>query len=87
MPNVTLRHGLDGENTKLMGVAETMEACIKMCCANIGGNTAFLLGKKCYVVQCPTSKMCDTVPLGTTGMSSEMAYLQKPKSHLDYNGG
>ena len=86
-PNITLRHGLDGENSKLLGKANTMEECIAMCCNNIGGNTAFLLGDRCYVVQCPAGKLCETIPLARKGVTSEMAYLQKPRSRLDYDGG
>ena len=85
-PNITLRHGLDGENSKLLGKANTMEECLAMCCNNIGGNTAFLLGDRCYVVQCPAGKLCDTIPLVRKGVTSEMAYLQKPRSRLDYDG-
>lgn len=84
--NVTLRHGIDGENSKLLGEASTMEKCIEMSCNNIEGNTAFLLGKRCYVVQCPGEKLCNTIPLKRKGVSSEMAHLQRPRSHLDYKG-
>jgi hypothetical protein len=86
-PNITLRHGLEGENAKLLGNVDSMEECIAMSCNNIGGNTAFLLGKRCYVVQCPPRKFCDTIPLGRKGVTSVMAYLQKPRSRLDYDGG
>lgn len=84
--NVALRHGLDGEKSKLLGEVTELERCIEMSCSNIEGNTAFLLGKRCYVLECPREQMCDTIALKTPGITSGMAYLQRPRSHLDYKG-
>lgn len=84
--NITLRHGLEGENAKLLGHAHDMANCIAMSCDNIGGNTAFLLGNRCYVIQCSLRTLCDTIPLARKDMTSEIAYLLKPRSRLDYNG-
>lgn len=84
--NVTLRHGLDGESTKLLGEVHTMKKCIDLCCKHIGGNTALLLAGKCYVIMCSRFKRCETIPLALKGITSQLAYLKKPKSQLNYNG-
>ena len=59
--NVTLRGGLKAGNFTFVGIASSKEDCVTYCCTTNGCDVAFIVLKRCFLVDCHDDKLCDIV--------------------------
>ena len=58
---VTLRGGLQAGKFTMEGKMDSINNCIKRCCANQECNLVFMVRRFCYTVVCDNKNLCETV--------------------------
>ena len=61
----------------LRGITPDFDACIGLCCAEMMCDAAFLLGRRCFSVQCFRNGACAGRPAATHGMKSKLAFVDR----------
>lgn len=61
----------------LRGITPDFDSCIGLCCAEMMCDAAFLLGRRCFSVQCFRNGACAGRPAATHGMRSKLAFVDR----------
>ena len=80
--NQVLRnHGLVGGQKAgiytLRGITPDFAACVGLCCAEMMCDAAFLLGRRCFSVQCYRNGACAGKPATSHGLRSKLAFVER----------
>lgn len=59
------------------GVTPGFHECLRLCCTDTFCDAAFLLGKRCYSVQCYRNKNCASKPAKSGNLNSQLAFLRQ----------
>ena len=65
------------------GVTPGFNACLDLCCADLFCDAAFLLGKRCYSIQCYKDKKCTSKPVKSKSIHSTLVFLERNDDGLD----
>lgn len=60
------------------GKTPGFQACLDLCCTDLFCDAAFLLGRKCYSVQCYRNNSCEGKPVKTGNLHSILAFVDRP---------
>eukprot|EP00795_Rhopilema_esculentum_P013425 gene13425-4294_t len=61
----------------LRGITPNFDACIGLCCAEMMCDAAFLLGRRCFSVQCFRNGACAGRPATSHGLRSKLAFVDR----------
>ena len=61
----------------LRGITPDFDSCIGLCCAEMMCDAAFLLGKRCFSVQCFRNGACAGRPATSHGLRSKLAFVER----------
>lgn len=59
------------------GLTPGFAACLNLCCADLFCDAAFLLGKRCYSVQCYKNGQCASRPARTKLLHSTLSFIER----------
>lgn len=54
-----------------------MTDCLEKCCATVKCDLAYLIDNTCYTVNCFSKDLCKVKPVETSGVNSEITYVQR----------
>ncbi|XP_057304779.1 uncharacterized protein LOC130641823 isoform X2 [Hydractinia symbiolongicarpus] len=60
------------------GLTPGFHACLSLCCADLFCDAAFLLGKRCYSVQCYKNGKCASRAVKAGRLQSMLAFVERP---------
>ena len=61
----------------LRGITPNFDSCIGLCCAEMMCDAAFLLGRRCFSVQCFRNGACAGRPATSHGLRSKLAFVDR----------
>ena len=61
----------------LRGITPDFDSCIGLCCAEMMCDAAFLLGRRCFSVQCFRNGACAGRPATSHGLRSKLAFVER----------
>eukprot|EP00794_Sanderia_malayensis_P017447 gene17447-19192_t len=61
----------------LRGITPDFDSCIGLCCSEMMCDAAFLLGKRCFSIQCFKNGACAGKPATTHGLRSRLAFVER----------
>ncbi|KAJ7382471.1 hypothetical protein OS493_034632 [Desmophyllum pertusum] len=84
--NFTFRKGIKAGNFTERGKVKNMGICIQQCCRSSSCSAAFMIGKTCYSVLCPSKKDCDTVLAKKANFTTAIAFVNRTQRGRDKAG-
>jgi len=76
LSNVTLTHELRAGKFSRLGMADSMETCIQMCCDKDDCEMAFMPGDHCYGVDCFSQEHCEITTVKPSNLSVKIAAVR-----------
>lgn len=76
LSNVTLTHELRAGKFSRLGMADSMETCIQMCCDKDDCEMAFMPGDHCYGVDCFSQEHCEITTVKPRNLSVKIAAVR-----------
>lgn len=67
--NVTLRGGLNAGSFLDTGVVDNITECVDNCCQATKCDVAFMIEKRCFLVTCYSSNLCQSIPTRNSGFT------------------
>ena len=74
--NSTLRGGIHAGVLRELGIVSNDAECISQCCLSKTCDAAFLLLNRCFLVNCKSRTLCDSVPAKTLTFRPRVIYMQ-----------
>ena len=78
--NVTLRGGLNAGSFLDTGVVNNITKCVDNCCQATKCDVAFLIVKRCFLVTCYSSSLCQTIPTQNSGYFTEIVHIARDET-------
>ncbi|XP_078381846.1 uncharacterized protein LOC144664603 isoform X2 [Oculina patagonica] len=78
--DVTLRGGLNAGSFLDSGVVHNITACIDNCCHATKCDVAFMIMKRCFLVTCYSSRLCQSVPARNLDYFTEMVHVARDET-------
>lgn len=75
----TFRRGIKAGNFTGRGQVKNMDSCVQKCCGTSSCSAAFMIGKHCYSVICPSAKDCETVLAKKTNFTTSIAFVNRER--------
>ena len=78
--DVTLRGGLNAGSFLDSGVVNNISACVDNCCHATKCDVAFMIMKRCFLVTCYSSSLCQSVPARNLDYLTEMVHVERDET-------
>ena len=75
--NVTLRGGLNAGTFLDTGVVDNITECVDNCCQATKCDVAFMIVKRCFLVTCYSSSLCQSTPTRNSGYFTEIVRIAR----------
>ena len=84
--NFTFRRGIKAGTFTEHVKVKNMSICIEACCNSSSCSAAFMIGRKCYSVACPSEKDCETVLAKSKDFTTVIAFVDRTQKGGDKLG-
>ena len=78
--HVTLRGGLNAGSFLDTGVVDNITECVDNCCRATKCDVAFMIVKRCFLVTCYSSSLCQSIPVRNSGYFTEIVHLARDET-------
>jgi len=78
--HVTLRGGLNAGSFLDSGVVDNITECVDNCCQATKCDVAFMIVKRCFLVTCYSSSLCQSIPARNSGYFTEIVHIARDEN-------
>ena len=77
---MTLRGGLNAGSFLETGVVANIEQCVNHCCHATTCDVAFMIMKRCFLVKCHSSRLCESIPVRNVGYLTQIVHMSRDET-------
>ena len=77
---VTLRGGVNAGSFLDAGLVSNIEQCADHCCSVIKCDVAFMIMKRCFLVTCFSSRLCESIPARNADYFTELVHVSRDET-------
>ena len=78
--HVTLQGGLNAGSFLDTGVVDNITECVDNCCQATKCDVAFMIVKRCFLVTCYSSSLCQSIPARNSGYFTEIVHIARDEN-------
>ena len=79
---MTLRGGLNAGSFLEIGVVANIEQCVNHCCHTTTCDVAFMITKRCFLVKCYSSRLCESIPVRNVDYLTQIVHMSRDETAI-----